>query len=65
MLKNLWYGLAVLIFLSTFVWTINRKITGAVNILGMTFFTFIGYMALAAFVVLAIILIIKWVIKNF
>jgi len=64
MLKNLWYGLAALIFLSTFVWVINKKVTGAVNVLGMTFFTFVGYMVLAAFVIIAIIIIIKWAIKN-
>jgi len=64
MLKNIWYGLAFLIFISTFVWFSKKKITGMENILGMNFFVFIGYTVLIGFIIVAIILIIRWAMKR-
>jgi hypothetical protein len=65
MMKNMWTGLAILIFLLTLVWVLKSQVTGVGTILGLTFLTALIYMLVAFAIIMIIIKIIKWSTSKF
>ncbi len=64
MIKSVWVMTGILVFLFALAWAIKNNIKELTRIVGMTAFVTAGYTIIIGGVLIIILFIIKWVIKN-
>ncbi len=64
MIKSAWVMVGILIFLLSLAWVIKNNIKELTRIVGITAFATLGYTLIIMGVLVSILFIIKWFIKN-
>ncbi len=64
MIKSVWIMIGILIFLLTLAWAIKNNVKEITRIVGITAFSTIGYTIIIGGVIVTILFILKWIIKN-